>query len=344
MPFNEGNKRIGLERQRLQERKPWDMRIPIVEGIMARGGYVNAHSHLDRAYTISDETMHLADAPLEKKWDLVDKIKEDASVEDIVGRMSYAVEQMIAQGVSVIASFIDVDPVIGTKAMEAATIVRAQYEGRAKMLFINQSLKGVLDPSAREWFDKGAAFVDIIGGLPKKDEGREEEHLAVLLLTAKEMGKMVHAHVDQNNDPDEKETMQLARATAKYGMEGKVVAVHGVSIAAQSAKDRQDIYSAMKDVGMRLITCPTAWINGKRNEKPAPTHNSIAPVDELLKAGIEVGIGPDNIADIYMPYTDGDMWTELYFLLESCRFRSPEHRQQLIDIATVYGRAVLGID
>ena len=91
---------------------------------------------------------------------------------------------------------------------------------------------------------------------------------------------------------------------------------------------------------MNVICCPTAWIDGSRNEELAPTHNSVTPVDEMIPAGIPVAIGTDNIADILKPFTDGDMWTEVRFLLESCRFYNID---ELINIATTNGLKVLDI-
>ena len=89
-----------------------------------------------------------------------------------------------------------------------------------------------------------------------------------------------------------------------------------------------------------MITCPTAWIDSKRNENLSVTHNSIAPVEELVKFGITVGIGADNIADVYKPFTDGDMWTELRFLLETCHYYDLD---ELVKISTLNGRKILGV-
>ena len=38
--------------------------------------------------------------------------------------------------------------------------------------------------------------------------------------------------------------------------------------------------------------------------------------DEMLKNDITVAIGSDNIHDIYKPFSDGNMFTELKFLLD----------------------------
>ena len=59
------------------------------------------------------------------------------------------------------------------------------------------------------------------------------------------------------------------------------------------------------------------------------------------EAGSEVALGTDDIADIYKPYSDGDMWTELRFLLEATHTYDMD---VLADIATVNGRKALFLD
>jgi cytosine/creatinine deaminase len=320
--------------------KQWDLRAKLIKQIKAKGGWVNTHSHLDRAYTITPKMLNLANKHLHDKWLIVDEIKSKSSVSQIYDRMAFGVEEQLKQGVTVLGSFIDVDEVIKDKAMIAANKIKNAYAKDLKLVFINQALKGVLEPKAKMWFDEAISFVDIIGGLPAKDAGREEEHLDVLFEAAKKHNKMLHVHVDQLNTQKEKETELLIKKAQKYKLKNKVVAIHGISLSAHPKKYRQKIYQKMKKAGVMLISCPTAWIDAKRSEERTVTHNSIAPVEELVAAGITVGIGTDNIADVYKPFTDGDMWTELRFLLESCHFYDLD---ELVKIATSNGRKILGV-
>jgi cytosine/adenosine deaminase-related metal-dependent hydrolase len=205
---------------------------------------------------------------------------------------------------------------------------------------MNQTLKGVLDKDAKYWFDMGVEFVDIIGGLPAKDAGRESAHLDVLLSTAKKYNKMVHVHVDQFNTDEENETELLAKKTIEHSMEGKVAAIHSISVGAHSQPKRKEIYEWIKKAEMMVISCPIAWIDHPRTEKLAPSHNAITPIDEMLPYGIKVAIGTDNIADVYKPFGDGDMWTELKLVLEACKLYDID---ALAEIATSNGLDVLGI-
>ena len=184
-------------------------------------------------------------------------------------------------------------------------------------------------------------FVDIIGGLPAKDFGREEEHLDILLSTAKENDKLVHVHVDQFNTDEEKETELLARKTIEHGMQGKVTAVHSISVAAHPERYRNELYELMREAELHVISCPTAWIDHNRSERLSVSHNSITPVDEMVPAGLNVAFGTDNINDIYKPYSDGHLWTEMRVMLEACHYYDVE---SLAKIATVNGLKVLGIE
>ncbi len=316
------------------------LREEIIAKINMNGGFVNTHAHLDRAYTITPETLHLANATLKEKWYLVDSIKRNSTVYQIYDRMAFALDQMLEQGVQAVGSFIDVDEVIEDKSIRAAQIIKDNYGSDIRLKFVNQTLKGVIDPESRKWFEIGAEFVDIIGGLPAKDKGHEAEHLDILMETAKRLGKPVHVHVDQFNTAKEKETEQLIDKTVQHGMQGRVTAIHSISLSAHPAVYREEVYKKMAEADVMLITCPTAWIDSRRSEELSPTHNSIAPVEELIPNGVTVGIGTDNIADILKPFTDGNMWTELRFLLESCRFYNID---ELVNVATVNGLKVLDI-
>jgi len=317
----------------------FDPKQALVEKIRQRGGWVNAHSHIDRAYILTEDNFHLSNSSLQQKWALPDEFKAKASVDDIYSNMARAIETMCEQGVQALGSFIDVDPVIQDKAIKAAQKARDNFKGDIQIKFINQVVKGVLDPEARKWFEVGAEFVDIIGGLPEKDEGHEAEHLDILFETAKKNGgKPLHVHIDQYGLPNQRDTELLTKKTVEHGYQGKVVAVHGISIGAQPLEYRTKLYEQMKAAEVMVVCCPLAYIASHRSEELAPLHNMITPVEEMLSAGLTVGMGCDNIHDIYMPFADGDMWSEMRVLLEACYIRDLD---VLADIATVNGLKTL---
>ncbi|HZE87445.1 MAG TPA: amidohydrolase family protein [Methylomirabilota bacterium] len=317
-----------------------DLKSEILQKIKKNGGWVNAHAHLDRAYSLTKENYHFTAATLQEKWNLNDELKLQSSVDDIYDRMALGVERMLKQDVRVLGTFIDVDNKIQDKAIKAAQKIRDRYKNDLQIKYINQVHYGVLEPEARKLSAIGAEFVDIIGGLPERDKGREAEHLDVLFDTAKSMNKMVHVHIDQFNDPNQRDTELLVKKTIEHGLQGKVVGIHGISIGAHGKEYRQKLYKMMKEADVMMVASPLGWIDTRRNETLMPFHNALTPVDELVPAGITIALGTDNIADIYKPFINGSMWEELHTLLEATHFYDID---ELVKIATVNGRKVLGI-
>lgn len=314
--------------------------------IRERGGFVNAHAHFDRAYSLSPEDFHNGVGPsvhmhLFDKWKQVDIFKSEATVEKYYQHITEALKAQKEFGTSVAMSFIDCDPVCGKRAIEAAHVAQ-KYAASINMKFLIacQTLKGVCDKQARALFEEVAPHVDIIGGLPGADKGREAAHIDVLLSTAKQLKKRVHVHVDQLNCASETETELLAKKTIEHGMHGQVSAVHAISIAAHPVAYRKKVYGLCREARLSFVACPTAWIDCRRSENVGPRRNAITPLDELLVAGLTVAIGCDNVADVYKPYSDGNMLTELRVLLEATHVYDFE---ALVNVATTNGKHVLGL-
>ena len=309
----------------------------IRDEIIKKGGWVNSHAHADRAFTMTPEKITIyQNANLQQKWDLVDEIKRNSTVDDYYRRFSQAIELMISQGVTAFGTFVDIDAVCEDRAIIAAHKAREVYKSDIILKFANQTLKGVIEPSAKKWFD-------MIGGLPYRDEldfGKGLEAMDILMDKAKSLGKMLHVHVDQFNTPKEKETEQLCDKAIEHGMQGRVVAIHGISIGAHPKEYRKMLYQKMRDAQMMVIACPMAWIDSGRKEDLQPFHNALTPADELIPEGITVAIGTDNICDYMVPLCEGDMWQELSLLSAGCRFTNLE---EMANIASINGRKVLGL-
>ena len=329
---------------RKKVQKPFIFREVAEEMIKKHGGYVNAHAHVDRAYTLTRDNWQIYNGDMPSKWEYNSRLQENSTVDQIYDRIATVMESQIAQGVTAIGAFVDANEFVKDKALKAADKVRQAYKKDITIKYINQVLTGVLKPEPRKWFEEGAAFCDIIGGLPGKDKGREPEHLDLLMETAKKMKKLVHVHVDQLNTAAEKETELLVKKTIEHGMQGKVVGIHGISIAAHPKAYREKVYKMLKDADVAMICCPTVWIDNVRTEELQPSHSSITPVDEMVPHGITVAMGTDNISDVHGLWLDGNMWYDLRLLMAGTRFPRVENWiEETVKIASDNGRKVLGI-
>ena len=140
---------------------PLTIRDMIEPAIKAAGGWVNTHAHADRAYTLSPDVLEMRrTCTLQQKWDALDRLKRESTEEDFYRRFSLFFENQISQGVTALATFVDIDPQSEDRAIMAGLRAREHYQDQLTVKFANQTLKGVIHPEARKWFDIGADLVD----------------------------------------------------------------------------------------------------------------------------------------------------------------------------------------
>jgi cytosine/adenosine deaminase-related metal-dependent hydrolase len=244
---------------------------------------------------------------------------------------------MVDQGATHCRTLIDADSTIRTLGVEAALEVKKKFKAQIVFEIGVQPLQGVLDEESREQFERACSMADVVGGLPSKDRPTPEKHLDVIMRIAREQNKRLDVHVDQENNPFENETEMLARKTIEYGLEGRVCAVHAISVSAKPAIEQERIIRLLKDAGVSVIVCPSAALSMKQLDMQGPLHNSIAPVAKLLDAGVQVYLGVDNVYDLFMPLVDGDLWFEARLLMEACRFYDIDRVAKLVTDKSGFG-------
>ena len=319
--------------------KPWDLKTQMLDAIKANGGFVNCHAHLDKAYYITREGLEKSNLTMEAKWNLSDDIKKSSTVEQIKERIRRGLDMLIAQGCTNASTFIDAYDAVGHKAIDAVNAVKEEYKGKINLLTITQPLGGLIDEKARILYEEITAKADIAGGLPSKDRPDDEKNLDILFGIAKKLNKPIHIHIDQENNLNERDSEKLIEAVKRNNYQGRVVAIHAISVSAQPKEYRIKIYKQFAELGIAVVVCPSAALSMRQLDQfTAPVHNSIGNVPEMIEAGVLVGLGLDNVCDFYEPFIDGDMWIELRMLMEACRYYNFD---ELVKIASSNGKKIL---
>jgi len=316
-------------------------------------GLVSCHAHLDRAFTVNEENWAQSRALMEEKWKLVNEIrkKNAADPEWMKERVRGVLEMMIEQGVSVFSTNVDADLNTGLAVVLAMNELKEEYKDRITLRFTAHPTQGFLNdektghnPEKLRIFEEACALCDNVGGLPSADRGMisgdgDLKHMDVIFGVAKNLGKDIDVHIDQENNPLEKDTDKLIAKVREHGWQGRTNFVHCISVAAQEKKERARIIAELKDIGANVIVCPTCAVAMKQHDdKMAPLHNSIAPIPEIIAGGVNVSLGVDNISDVYDPDSSGILWDEIRLIAVACRFYEPE---MLARIATVNGYKTL---
>lgn len=314
------------------------------------GGWVNSHTHLDRANTLKEEfwshanidPMNSSGLSLPVKQNLTGNLHEGIAYnpENLYARMKDELERMIRLGTRRVSSFIDASPDIGLTAIREALKLKQEFEKSIDLEVVVSPIFGFKNPEENperwEAYKEAAEIADALGGLPARDKksGRvgSDGHIKIVVELAKELEKPCYFQIDQDNDPRESETEELVQAVKWIGApktedpsRPTVWAVHTLSPSTYKEARFQQLIKDMRKYNIGVVCCPSAALSMLQLRPfKAPIHNSIARILEMMLEGISVEIGTDNICDIFIPNGDGSIRSEIWAAATALRFYHPE--------------------
>ena len=117
------------------------------------------------------------------------------------------------------------------------------------------------------------------------------------------------------------------------GLCGRVNAIHMCTLSALNDAELSQALEIISGCALKATIAPTA-ISTRR----------IAPVKELLKLGIPVGLGSDNIRDFFNPMGSGDIKQIAYLLTYLQAFFTDEEVGDIWSMITERGAKVISAD
>lgn len=302
-------------------------------------GFVDAHVHLDRVFTYNSKFFppgvnlnEIADLPLEAKQELVGFLHEGgAYTEDSLReRMSAQIERSINIGTREIKAVVDTTPDIGFKAFNIARDLKKEYKDQIDLQVACYPLFGFKNTLVQEdrykTVEEAMSRADFVVGLPEKDDRPDrigfKGHVNLLLELGYKHKKEVHMHVDQKNSAYERGSFQVIeclegltpekKAWFVGGNNPRLWLVHMISPSCYDGQTFSRLLNLLLKYNIGVICCPAAAIsmNPPRSEM-TPTHNSITRLVELLRCGVEVKFGTDNINDYLVPSGNGLILREI---------------------------------
>lgn len=326
------------------------------------GGAENRHAHLPRAKLLGPECLaHVNKDPLdisiasmkEKQVVVGDVLRGVAfSREKLLLRQRKELERQIWWGTKRIDACVDISedlPEEGLLGINVGLELKKEFAGRIDLRIGAYPIFGISRPHRSEMFERAAEMADFLVTLPEKDEPEKgnpdgkigiRRHFQRVLAIGCRLKKEVHFHLDQWDDPRQRQTEILldglegwAEKPVIPGHDGPTVfAVHMISPTAWRKEKRYSRLMdglVLHDVG--VIVAFTAG-GSMRRLRPiiSPQHNSIARMLELLKRGVRVFLGSDNIDDFFVPSGTGLLHREAMVGADLIRFYLPHIWAKLI--------------
>jgi cytosine/creatinine deaminase len=315
--------------------------VRLQELVRQRGGLVNAHSHLDIARVIGlrlltdiaadyslDHPARLGELPLTDKIHVLDSRLRTADEyrDTAYSRAASYLDELVAAGGRGCATCVTTSNFTGTAVVDTFGALKRDFADRLTLRLAALHLTPVLDdPQALDAFHKVCAHpeVDMVSGLPQHHPDRTAEYCDIVFDIARDVDKPIEIHVDEYLDPDETETETAAAASLRARDRGyghQISFVHGITLAAKPRPERLRIAGMLRDADVTMIICPRSALSIASADVSNYLHNAMAPVRELLERGVCIALGTDNIGDVFLPLSSGDLYTEAEFLAEAHRF------------------------
>jgi cytosine deaminase len=251
------------------------------QGCLCCGGLVETHIHLDKSRIIDRCTPEPSrDNPNHMKR--VAAVKSGFSVEDIYNRAKVTLENCIKQGTTRIRTHAEIDLPVGTKCIEALTML--------------QKADGALVQALK----MGATS---IGGAPNYDTDHPA-HINRVFELAREYDIHVDLHIDSGHDPAAMDNMLVADLTEKYKYGGRVAMGHMTKVAALPPDKQKEIAKRLADVGAAITVLPATDLFVLARHKDYGVPRCITDANLFAEQGCNCSISTNNILNPFTPFGD----------------------------------------
>ena len=305
-------------------------------GQLAVPGLVDAHAHLDKTLWGLPWRPHSAGDGLTALIDNEHRGRAELRRQGVTvaQRAAGLLAAYVAAGTSHIRSHVDVDTVAGLDSLEGVIEARDAFADRVGVELVAFPQSGLLvRPGTAELPDAAVrAGAHLVGGLdPAGFDQRPVEHLDAVFAIADRHGCGVDIHLHDGGELGAFTIDLIVERTRALGLAGKVTISHAFALAEVPEPRLGRLVEGLADQRVSLTTV-------------APGNRPPLPLSRLRAAGVTVGLGCDGVRDLWSPWGDGDPLGRAALLAWRAGARRDQDLAAALEVATVGGAGVLGLD
>jgi cytosine deaminase len=291
-------------------------------GALVLPTFVEPHIHLDKAL-LSEEFGF--SSSIGQAREIIKRAKESFTVSSVKDRIKKIIPLALRQGVTVIRTHVDIDPIVELKSLDALNEIRNQYSRFVDIQVVANPQEGILGQEGTEelLFKAMGSGADIIGGLPEVEMSAEEskEHLDIVFSIARERDVDVDVHNDVVSFGRNLE--YFLTKVVRTHFEGRASSAHNIALAHYSDDYANKLIGLIKRARVNIVTNPCTMMTSG-GQHPPPTPRGITRVRELLNGGVNVTYGIDNMVDPFNPFGDFCALRNGWLLAYGGQLNSPE--------------------
>ena len=299
--------------------------------------FVNPHVHLDKALLGNVMRPNLSQTlqeAIEITWDFKRKYTED----DIVRRAGAVVEMAVRQGTLTIRAFADVDTIGGLMPVKGLLATQDRYRDLLRMEVVAFPQEGIVrHPGTDALLRKAMALgANVVGGLPwyEMTDQDAREHIDIVFAIAREYNADIHMLVDDTDDANSRSLEYLAVKTIREQYEGRVSASHCGALAAYNDIYAEKVIGLVRQAGVTIVSNPhiSLVLAGRRDKEPV--RRGVTRVRQLVRAGVNVASGQDDVNDPYDPFGRSSQLEVALFMAHTAHLTYPDELETVFDMVT----------
>ncbi|BFH74037.1 cytosine deaminase [Sulfurisphaera javensis] len=266
--------------------------------------FVNPHSHLGYALTLNygsvNESGTLREGVIKTREEITPKITFD----DIEKRLKKLEKLFFVNGVLYVRSH------------EIMPLIFYVLEARKKLELINLQIVAFPSPGifyfedTIEKMEKALSEgAEVVGLIPNQEPTVELgiESVKIAFDLALKYNKMVDGHIDENDDPNSRFVEYVTYEALKRKWGEKTTISHMTASHSYPSDYFGKLVDLMKLAKVNVISNPVVSTHLQGRYDNYPKRRGIARIRDMLKSGINVALGTDNIGDLIYPLGDGNM-------------------------------------
>jgi cytosine deaminase len=312
------------------------------EGRVVLPAFVDAHVHLDKAFTFAVAS---ANGPLQPNLG-----SAIAAVAGLRGRMTHdallvaaqrAVTTLVANGVTAARAHVEIDVAVGLELVELHRAIADTFVDRLALQLVAFPQRGLEMTGSVELFrqamDEG---IDVVGGCPYVDKD-PARHLDLVFQLAERHRAPVDLHLDFSDDPGRSMLGLVVERTLAHGMQGRVTIGHVTTLAAMSPDAQGASLDLLAEAGVALVVLPATDLFLVGHGEPGT--RGLAPLERARRAGVRVAIANNNLYNPFAPYGNGNLVQAAWLTGIMRRLVDPEARRMLLEAITTEPARVLAL-
>lgn len=251
----------------------------------------DSHLHLDKAGTV--QAGMTPPATIAEAIAAMARVKKVAQKDpaEVQHRMVSTLRSLARSGTRYVRALVDVDETWGLTGFDAAMAAREAVTPGITVKVVAFAQEGMTDKVADMLAEAASRGADAIGGHTDVDADARK-HIRTAVRIARQAKLPLEVHVDE---PASAESFKMPMVLEEAAGLPSLTLVHCLSLARLPEVEQDRWIERIKQANATVVAATSVLLFGL----------PLAPLRKLLEAGVPVGLGSDNLQDVFVPLGTG---------------------------------------